>query len=102
MTFDVILLKQPNNGYVARTLLLPEVTAQGTTEQEALEQIRALIFKQLSEVRMVKVEVDVPGQTTENPWITKAGIFAADPTWDDFQKAMADHRRQVDEDPNEP
>lgn len=102
MTFDVILLKQPNDGYVARSVLLPEVMAQATTEQDALEQIKTLILKQLSEVRVVKVEVDVPGQATENPWITKAGIFADDPTWDDFQKAMADHRQQVDEDPNEP
>ncbi len=102
MTFGVILLKQANNGYVARPVLWPDVEAQGTTEQEALDRVRALIRNLLSEARLVQVEVDVPEEKVENPWIAKAGIFADDPTWEDFQKAMADYRHQVDEDQEEP
>lgn len=101
MTFDVIVLKQPDNGFLARTLLLPEVTAQGATEQEALDQISALIRGQFEKFRLVKLEVDLP-EARQNPWSARAGIFANDPTWDDFQEVMAEHRRQIDADPNEP
>ncbi len=102
MTFGVILLKQANDGYVARPILWPDVEAQGATEQEALDRVRALIRNLLSKARLVQVEVDVPEEKVGNPWIAKAGIFADDPTWEDFQKAMADYRRQVDEDQEEP
>jgi hypothetical protein len=33
----------------------------------------------------------------DNPWLAKAGMFADDPIWDNFLKAMADYRRQLDE-----
>jgi hypothetical protein len=38
----------------------------------------------------------VPIKQINNPWLAKAGIFADDPMWDSFQKAMIEHRRQDD------
>jgi hypothetical protein len=49
---------------------------------------------------LVQVEVDVPGDQVDNPWLARAGMFAHDPTWDDFLKAMADYRRQLDDEQN--
>lgn len=102
MIFDVILLKEANNGYRARPVLWPDVVAQGTTEQEALDRVRSLIRDLFSAARLVQVEVDVPEEKIANPWAAKAGMFADDLTWEDFQQAMADYRRQVDENPEEP
>lgn len=44
-------------------------------------------------------EIDEPVQLAkvDNPWIRNAGIFADDPTWDDFLQHMADYRQQLDE-----
>jgi hypothetical protein len=97
MTFDVILLKQAENGYVARPMLWPDSVVHGATEQEALERVRALIRDLLSRTQFVRVEVDIPEHQVDNPWLAKAGMFADDSTWDDFLKAMADYRRQLDE-----
>ncbi|MFQ5343984.1 MAG: hypothetical protein ACE5F6_20780 [Anaerolineae bacterium] len=97
MTFDVILLKQADNGYAARPVLWPDSVAHGTTEQEALDRVRVLIRGLLSRTQFVQVEVDVPEHQVSNPWLAKAGMFTDDPTWDDFLKAMADYRRQLDE-----
>jgi len=102
MVFDVILLKEPNNGYLARPIMWPDVVAQGATEQEALDRVKKLIRDLFSAARLVQVEVDVPEEKVVNPWVAKAGMFADDVTWEDFQQAMADYRRQVDESPEEP
>ena len=96
MTFDVILLKKAENGYVARPVLWPDSVVHGATEQEALERVRALICDLLSRTQFVQVEVDIPEHQVNNPWLAKAGMFADDPTWDGFLKAMADYRRQLD------
>lgn len=96
MTFDVILLQQAENGYVARPVLWPDSVVHGATEQEALERVRALIRDLLIRTQFVQVEVDVPEHQVDNPWLAKAGMFADDPTWDDFLKAMADYRQQLE------
>jgi len=96
MTFDVIVLKQAENGYVARPVLWPDSVVHGATEQEALQRVRALIRDLLSRTQFVQVEVDIPEHQLDNPWLAKAGMFADDPTWDDFLRAMTDYRRQLD------
>jgi len=97
LTFDVILFKLAGNGYVARPVLWPDSVAHGATEQEALDRVRVLIRDLLSRTQFVRVEVDVPKDQVDNPWLAKAGMFADDPTWDDFLTAMADFRRQLDQ-----
>lgn len=97
MTFDVILLKQADDDYIARPVLWPDSAAQGTTEKEALERVRVLIRELSSRTQVVQVEVEVPEHEANNPWLAKAGMFANDPTWDDFLKEMADYRRQLDD-----
>jgi predicted RNase H-like HicB family nuclease len=102
MTFDVVLLKQPNNGYVAKPVLWPEAVAHGDTEQQALQQVELLIQELMQEARLVKVDVAIPEEKTGNPWIAKTGWFANDPAWDEFQAAIAEHRRQIDKEEQTP
>ena len=42
----------------------------------------------------------MPGQ--DNPWTAMAGIFKNDPLFDDWQQAIADYRRQIEEDTDIP
>ncbi len=97
MTFDVILLRQAGNGYVARPLLWPDKVAHGNTEEEALDSVRELIRDLLGQTQFVKVEIDLPEQSLDNPWVAKAGQFADDPTWDDFLTSMAEYRSHLNE-----
>ncbi len=97
MTFDVILQKQLDNGFIARPVLWPDSMVRGETEQEAIARVRVLIRDLLTETQLVQVEIEAPQSQTDNPWIAKAGAFADDPNWDDFIQAMADYRRQLDE-----
>lgn len=96
MIFDVLVLKESENGYLARPILWPDSVAKGATQQEALDRVRLLIRDLLSRSQLMQVEVDIPEQDEENPWLTKAGMFADDPSWDDFVKTLADYRRELD------
>lgn len=95
MTFDVILVKEANNGYIARPILWPESAVHGETEQEALNRVRALIRDLLNRTKFVQVQIDISKDQVDNPWLTKAGIFAEDPTWDDFLQEIAEYRREL-------
>ena len=99
MTFDVIVLKQAENGYLARPVLWPESVVEGATKQEALERVRVQIRDLLGRTQFEQVEVEVPEQQKDNPWLVKAAMFADDPLWDDFLQGMADYRQQLDEEP---
>jgi hypothetical protein len=46
--------------------------------------------------RIVQVEVEMPEEKAVNPWLATAGIFADDPTWEDFLQRMAEYRRHLD------
>ncbi|MBE2232297.1 MAG: hypothetical protein IAE85_02280 [Anaerolinea sp.] len=97
MTFDVILLKQTGNGYLARPLLWPDKVVHGNTKQEALDGVRELIRSLIGQTQFVKVDVDLPEQSNDHFWLAKAGLFADDPSWDDFLTSMSEYRRHLDE-----
>ena len=78
MTFDVILLKQAENGYVARPVLWPDSVVHGATEQEARDRVRALIRDLLNRTQFGKVELDIPEQQVDNARLDKAGMFAGE------------------------
>lgn len=94
MIFDVMLIKETENGYIARPVLWPESAVYGPTEKDVLDRIRGLIRDLSTRTQFLQIELDVPVRQIENPWSIKAGMFANDPTWEDFLNAMADYRRQ--------
>jgi hypothetical protein len=38
----------------------------------------------------------------ENPWLKAAGMFHGDPYFEEWQEAIREYRRQVDNDPDAP
>ncbi|MCB0104404.1 MAG: hypothetical protein KDE53_00785 [Caldilineaceae bacterium] len=59
MLYDVLLTKDPHNGYTARPLLAPELTVTGETEAETLSRVQTALAKLYSQSRIVQVEVPV-------------------------------------------
>ncbi|MCI0524777.1 MAG: hypothetical protein L0Y75_05890 [Acidobacteria bacterium] len=62
------------------------------------------LAERLSQSKVVTIEVETPQQLraeevtgqSDNPWLKYAGIFADDPTFDDFLEKIAEYRREVD------
>jgi hypothetical protein len=96
MEYAVLLTKQPNNGYIARSLLLPGIVVNGIDEAEALAQMRIALSDVQRHSRVVQISVPTQDETENNPWLRLTGVFANDPTWDEFQAKIAANRRLID------
>jgi predicted RNase H-like HicB family nuclease len=97
MTYQIFVQGQPESGYVASVIGVPDCMAEAETEEEAITKAEEALKQWLSQGKIVTVEIDtgVSGQG-ENPWLKICGSAKDDPTWDDFQAHIAEYRRQLD------
>jgi predicted RNase H-like HicB family nuclease len=97
MQIPVLVERVKGNGYRARGKDPFTVSARGATRAEALAKLRAKIQTKLKNgTEIVGLEVG----PEPHPLAEFAGMFKDDPLFDDWQKAIAEYRRQVDADPD--
>jgi len=99
MQILVAIERVAGNGFRARSGEPFALTAEGATREEALQKVRDLIRNRLA-AGLEVVPFEVPA--ADNPWAAMAGLFRDDPLFEPWQQAVADYRRQVDEDPASP
>jgi hypothetical protein len=74
--------------------------AEGTTPEEALAKFKELI-KRYQDAGVRFMELPLADNTrVEDSWKRLAGWLANDPDYDAHQAAIAERRRQLDEDPD--
>ncbi len=96
MTYDVVLRKKANK-YIAHVREWPEVVIEEETREAALTRIKQHLIDYLSQApEVIPIELE-PVEATENPWLQFAGMWAEDPTWDDFVTEVAAYRQEMDE-----
>jgi hypothetical protein len=99
MQIPVIVERLSDNGYRARGVVPFPITVKAATREGALARLREKIQKRIKEgAELVSLEV---GSET-NPWVKFAGMFQGDPLLDDWKRAMAEYRKEVEADPNYP
>jgi hypothetical protein len=97
MQIPVLVERVRGEGYRARGKDPFAVSARGATREEALAKLRAKIQTRLKNgTEIVGLEVG----PEPHPLAEFAGMFKDDPLFDDWQKAIAEYRRQVDKDPD--
>lgn len=88
--YQVFVRSQSGSKFVASVVGIPNLTVEGRTEQEAIANAKAALESQLATGRFVMIEVDPNnkpyGTVSEMKY---AGIFANDPTFDDFMEKLA-------------
>jgi predicted RNase H-like HicB family nuclease len=97
MQYQIFVQTHAKQGFVASVVGMPSVSVEGTTEDEAIAKVKTALEAQLATGKLVTIEVaDEMAQGTD-PWIKNMGIFADDPTFDDFLKEVEAYRQQVEE-----
>jgi hypothetical protein len=97
MQIPILVETVAGNGYRASSGLPLALAAEGATEDEALSKLRQLIVGRLeSNVHLVTLEIPV----SEHPRPPFADLSPDDALQQEWKQAMADYRRQVEEDPN--
>ncbi|MBE9062259.1 type II toxin-antitoxin system HicB family antitoxin [cf. Phormidesmis sp. LEGE 11477] len=109
MQYQVLVRKPSEQHFVASVMGLSDMVADGKTEEEAIGHIKAMLVSQLSNAKLVSIDIDSDIEIVatngsqpdcvqaEDPWIKRAGIFEGDPTWDDFLSEIETYRREMDE-----
>jgi hypothetical protein len=97
MQIPVLIEPVTGNGFRARACEPFALSAEGSTQEEALGNLRKQLESRLATGARI-VSLDVPG--TDNPWVTFQGMFKDDPLFDEWQQAIAENRRKADEDPD--
>lgn len=99
MQFPVLVEQTNGNGYRASSSVPFEVSAQGATREEALRNLQNEVETRIKGGAEI-VFVDLP---VENPWLKMAGIFNKDdPAIQEWKKAMAEYRDQIEKDESYP
>lgn len=97
MQIPVLVEPVGDNGFRATGGEPVPLTAEGTTEAEALANLKEAIQGRLiNGARLVPLEIPV----AEHPWLPYAGTLKDDPLLEEWKEAMAEYRRQMDADPN--
>lgn len=80
--------------FKATVLGHPAVGGNGPTRETAICQAEAALRRAVASGEIVSIAVAVP---EPSPWLRDAGIWKDDPQWDEYQAALEDYRREVDE-----
>ncbi len=94
MDIPVVIEELPDHRYRARSGEPFGLSAESSTEGEALTSLERLMRDRLA--NGVKLTVVGLPAAEVNPWVQLAGMFQDDPQFDEFLEAMKEYRREVE------
>ncbi len=102
MQYQVFIQSPADCRFVASIVGMPAIIGEGTTEEEAIAQAKAALQAQLATGKIITIQVNSTNQPNgsvdrDDPWLKHLGLFANDPTFEDFLEEVADYRQQADE-----
>lgn len=100
MHYQVLVQNLPDGLFSAFVIGIPDVVAEGATLEEALDKARALLKERLAASRLFTIELDVP--ISANPWLETHGVLHDDSTYNDWVEEIANYRREVDAEGDQP
>lgn len=97
--YDVLIEQKTDNKVTATLLGWQDFQTEGTTKEEALNNLNQMLNKKLEKTEIVSLQIEV--SPPEHPWQKFAGMFKDDPDFDDLQAFIEEDRRQLDAQMNE-
>jgi predicted RNase H-like HicB family nuclease len=99
MQYQVFVQNPTDRSFMASVVGLPNLTANGITEQEAIDRLKSILDAQFKHGKLVTINIDIPSDRSpepSDPWIANMGIFQDDPTFDDFLEEVNIYRNAID------
>ena len=97
MQYQVLVENVADEMFSATVLGVPDCVAEGSTEEEALNNATRLLKARLAKGDLFKIEVDeLSSPVSANPWLEINGSLRDDPTFDDFMTEISSHRQEND------
>jgi len=97
MKIPVLVQSEDSNGFRAELLPSATLVGEGRTPEDAMDKLRDAIQSRLNQGAQIAYIELAEGQ---NPWLQLVGVYKDDPYLSDYLQALADYRKQVDDDPD--
>ena len=94
MKIPILIEATPDHRYRAEGAGPFAASVEADTPSTVVEEMQKFIDDRLSKGALVAA-LDLPEGT--NPWLAGAGMFRDEPLSDDWQRTIADYRREADE-----
>jgi len=97
MQYQVLVENRAYGLFLATVVGVPDCVAEGTTQEEALTNAKAVLKERLARGELFIIELEGTSvQSAANPWLEVHGSLRDDPTFDDFMAEIARYRQQLD------
>jgi len=100
MTYSILVEETGSDVFHAIALGLPDCRAVATTRQKALAKLRTLLAKRLSKAEIIEVEIPQTTVQARHSWNRFAGMFEAEPLFDEVLNEIEANRQEVNADGN--
>ena len=97
MKIPILVHSENGNGFRAEVLPAQAFIADGPTPEEAMENLRSLIQLRIDQGAEIAC---LEFAEKQNPWTELIGVYKDDPYLVEYKQAIAEYRKQVDEDPD--
>jgi hypothetical protein len=98
MQIPILIERVSVDLYRARSGEPLAASAEGATPEEAKRKLREALVARFAAGGVWMEMLDLP--EAENPWLRVAGMYKDDPYFDEWQKEIAERRREIDADPD--
>ena len=97
MQYQVLVENVADEMFSATVLGVLDCVAEGTTEEEALNNATRLLKARLAKGDLFNIEVDeLSSPVSANPWLEVHGSLRDDPTYDDFMTEISRNHQEND------
>lgn len=94
MQYQVFVQSESEHQFIASVMGVPNCVAKGGSKEEAIANAKAVLEEKLAHGEFVTINVDaIEGNSSSR--MQYAGIFANDPTFDDWMEKLAAIRQQA-------
>jgi predicted RNase H-like HicB family nuclease len=97
MQYNIFIQNPTENHFTASVIGVPDCVAIGKTKAEALANVKSALEEQLAQGEIVTLDLQLPvssAELSQNPLMKFAGMWANDPTFDDFVAEMKKMREE--------
>jgi hypothetical protein len=91
----VLVTQQSEQVWIAKLLTWAGFSVEVASREEALQKLEQQVKAELSEGDIAYL--NLPLTQAKNPWLAVAGKYVNDSTWDEYQAAIAEARREANE-----
>jgi predicted RNase H-like HicB family nuclease len=93
-SYPVLVEQQSDHSWIAQILGWAECRAQGTSREAAIAALQTALTDRLARAEVIYL--DMPEPVPDHPLMKYAGMFRADPQFDEVLAEIAAYRRELD------